>query len=749
MENKLNNKKISIRNIIIITFLVNIIFATLIIGKIVFSKWLSSTNEITKNMSANINLEISNKINEFLNSSKHVNEVNERIIKNGIVDLSNEEERNKYFAGVLQTHQNEIYSFTYGLDNGNYYGARRNEEGNIEVVKNDTDTDGCSWYYSMDENLLKEDLVFQTQKFDARTRDWYKAAKMQKVTTFSPVYKHFVMDDLTISSATPIYDNEGDLQGVLGTHMILSTINDNIYDMIKDYNGYAVVMEKNSNLLIANSFGGINFTIADDGSIKRNTINDLNNTLISAMFNQYNTEDTDNFLFKSGNKGYYVNVINYQNEGLDWIIISAISSDLFTNQIYYNMKITIFSIFITILLFSIFYYIAIKKIFRPVDGLVLAAKEIALGNFSQRALVIRNDEIGKLSIAFNFMADKMFQFVNNLEEIVKERTKELELANEEINKTKEDLYLILDTTAEGIFGIDMTGKLIFCNDSCIEILGYQTQEEILGKNMQSLIYDSLSECNKTMEASYKILNSLTAGEKLYISDESFLKSDGTKIDVEYHSYPKLKDSIITGAVVTFIDITEKKKGEEQINYLSCHDSLTGLINRRCFENNLMIVDTISSLPISIIFGDLNGLKLTNDVFGHKAGDILIQRTAEVLLKVCRVNDIVARIGGDEFIIILPKTDAKMTRKIIQRIKEELAKEIVYGVKCNIALGFDTKTEFEQDIEKIMGNAEAQMYKDKLLSKRDYGTDTIETIMKTLQDRNPIEKEHSQKVAVLC
>lgn len=745
----MRKKYISMRKIIMITFIFLTLVAVVFIGYMMFSNWISSTNIITEKMAEDVNLEITNQINRFINEPQHINEVNEKLIQRGIVDLSSEEERDKYFVGVLQTHQNEIYSFTYGTEDGEYCGARKSEEGEIQIVDNNSSTGGSSWYYAVNEDLTRGELVLKTGKFDPRIRNWYIAAKTSGVPTFSPIYQHFVMNDLTISAATPIYDADGKLLGVLGTHMILSSINQHMQEIMKDYDGYALVLEKDSNAFIANSFGSENFTILENGSFRRNGLSDLNNELMSGIIQKYNHEQENRFQFSYQKRGYYVNVVNYQNEGLDWVIISAIPNNLFTQEIYDSMRLTAIMIMLTILLIVLIYLGFIKWIFKPIDELILVSNQIAIGNFSKRITKIRNDEIGNLSVAFNFMADKMFQLVNNLEEKVQERTHELKFTNEELNRTKENLSLILDSTAEGIFGLDMTGKCIFCNDSCIKLLGYHSQEDILGKNIYSIIQYEKNDGTTFPQEDCKILRSIQSNEKVYAEDEAFWKADGTKINVAYHSRPKLKDGRIIGAVLTFIDITEKKKGEEQIKYLSCHDSLTGLLNRRCLEDKLKKNDKPSFLPISIIFGDLNGLKLMNDVFGHAAGDMLIQKTGEVLKKVSRDMDISARVGGDEFIIVLPKTGAEETMLIMEQIKSEMSKERVFGIKSSIAIGFDTKDNISQNIEEVMGNAEREMYKEKMLSKKNYSIDTIQSILKILYERDPREKVYSESVVSLC
>ena len=747
----MENKKISmsIQKIMIITILSGIILSTVFIGVIVFSNWISSIDQITKDISAKANQEISEQINSYLNVPKHINDVNERLIENEIVDMEDETERVKYFAGVLQTHKDEIYSFTFGLENGEYYGARRNDFGGLEIVKNNSDTNGESWYYSVNDKLESVDVVLKTDKYDVRTREWYMNAKAAGEFTFSSIYKHFIMDDLAISATTPIQDQNGNLVGILGTHMILSSINEYTKAIVAKYNGYALVLEKDTDYVIANSFDSDNFVIESDGTLKRNTINELKNDLMTDAYQKFNSSNENNFEIIGPKGGYYVNVYHYENEGLDWIIISAIPNNIFLGEINNNITITAIIILVSSLVVSIMCLLIIRWIFTPIRELILASKEIANGNLGRRAIIKRHDEIGNLSSAFNFMADSMSQIVNHLEEKVKERTVELESTNDELNKTKEDLYLILDTTAEGIFGIDMEGNFIFCNNSCLHLLGYKEQSDFLGKNMFHMLQPSNGEGILIDIEHCKILKSLSVVERVYAADEAFKKADGTLLEVEYHSYPKLKDGIVMGSVVTFIDITDKKKDEEQIKYLSCHDSLTGLMNRRCFETNLQKIDTDASLPISIIFGDLNGLKLTNDIFGHAAGDKLIQKTAQVLERVCRADDLVARVGGDEFIIILPKTDANLASGVMQRIKNELTKETVYALKCNMAMGFDTKTQKDQNLEKIMGNAESKMYKEKLSSKKNYGIDTIQTIINTLQSRNPEEKGHSERVAQLC
>jgi len=165
-----------------------------------------------------------------------------------------------------------------------------------------------------------------------------------------------------------------------------------------------------------------------------------------------------------------------------------------------------------------------------------------------------------------------------------------------------------------------------------------------------------------------------------------------------------------------------------------------------FENELNRLDKKANLPISIIFGDVNGLKLTNDIFGHIAGDELLKKSAKILKYVCREKDIVTRVGGDEFAIILLNTEASDAEKFIDRVKKELSKEKFVAIKGSMSLGYETKTMSNQNIKRILEDAEEAMYKDKTLNRNTINSNTVKTIIEILHDRSHQEKTHSINVS---
>ena len=744
-----SKKTLSIRTIMILVFSTIMLITVGVIGFVVFSNWISSAEVTTERIVRDLNNEIFHQIELLINTPLRNNEINQKLIDNRIVDLSNEVEREKFFVDALQSQDDPIYSFSFGTETGEYYGARRNEDGVIEIMRNNNSTDGHSWYYSVNDDLTAGELVLQAGKFDPRTRAWYKVAQVSGKPGFSPIYKHFVMEDLTVSAAYPIYNPEGILQGVLGTHIILSSIDHYLIESVKEVNGIAIIAEKETGEIIGNSLGLKNFNLLDDGTIDRISIYELGNPTINQAYDIYRETAQTQFKVNNNEENFYIHIRELEEAGIDWLVISAIPEALLMADIYANLKLTFFIAIIAAVIASIIYLLFTSNLLKPINSLVDMTQKYSQGDLSQRVKVIRNDEIGRISSAYNNMAETISSLVNNLEAKVEERTLEWEKLNDELIENKEKIQLILDSTAEGIYGIDTDGNCTFCNASCLRLLGYQDQDDLLGKNMHWQIHHSYIDGSSFPLEKCKIFQSFREGKGTHSDDEIFWKEDGSSINVEYYSYPQLKNGEVNGTVVTFLDNIERKTAEKRIKYLGEHDSLTDLYNRVFFENAMEEIDAEKNLPVSIIFGDVNGLKMTNDIFGHAAGDALIKKCAEILKVACRDTDIVARVGGDEFIILLPHTDAMIAEKIIVRVKNELSKVKIEAIHCSMSLGYEIKTEIEQDIEKIMASAENKMYTEKTLQQKSINSDLIKSIISTLHERSPHEKIHSHSVSELC
>ena len=746
---KSKGKDKSIKRVTIFVFMASTIITIGLVGYLVFFNWYSSARETTERISNSINTSIYNEIRSFMQGPFHVNEVNHFHLENGSYDLSDRRARERFFVGVLEAHDDHIYSFSYGTAEGEYYGARRNGDGEIEIMRNNSITGGESWYYAVNEDYTAGDLVIKAGRFDPRTRDWYRAAEEMGSPTFSPVYKHFVVDDLSVSAAWPIYGNQGDFEGVLGTHMLLGEIGSYLSEAVEEFQGAAIIFEKESGSLIANSMGSDNFKVMEDGSFQRKGIEDLGEHEVLEAFDEYRDLGRGSFVYETLDGDYFVKIRELDLHGLEWVVMTALPEGLLMDRLNEILGMTLLLAIAALIVSGIIYNIMTRRMFKPVDDLLAAAENLSSGDLTQRVEVVRKDEIGRISESFNMVAGRMEFLINNLEDAVSERTRELDQAKTILEGSKDHLQLILDSTAEAILGIDLEGRCTSCNRSSLELLGYRSQEELIGENLHLKIHHSHPEGMPYNADNCKIMKSLREGVGTTSDEEVFWKKNGTYFPVEYHSFPQIKDGKVVGAVITFMDITERKERENKIKYLTFHDNLTGLLNRLGFENVMDQMDVEEKLPISVIFADINGLKLTNDIFGHTAGDRLIRKASEILVHSTRSQDIVARIGGDEFVILLPNTHRDSGGDVVSRIRKGFSNTTMEAMKCSISLGYDTKTSMEDSLEETMANAENMMYKDKTLNRRAVNKGMIKNIQKTLYSMNPREKRHSMNVSELA
>jgi len=178
------------------------------------------------------------------------------------------------------------------------------------------------------------------------------------------------------------------------------------------------------------------------------------------------------------------------------------------------------------------------------------------------------------------------------------------------------------------------------------------------------------------------------------------------------------------------------------------DKLTDLYNRAYLETMLARLDEEKYYPLSIIIGDVNGLKITNDIFGHFEGDLILQAIAGILKKVCRKEDIVARWGGDEFVILLPRTNEERAESMIQSIKQKMKAARGTKIQLSISMGFASKESNSEGIGQVMKKAEERMYRDKLLERTYFRNTFIATLREIMHKKCQEPEEHIDRMDYL-
>ncbi|MHC1696389.1 MAG: HD domain-containing phosphohydrolase [Eubacteriales bacterium] len=338
-------------------------------------------------------------------------------------------------------------------------------------------------------------------------------------------------------------------------------------------------------------------------------------------------------------------------------------------------------------------------------------------------------------------------YINNQTKITlkasENKYKELYLENE--NK-QTLLRTLIDSVPDLIFYKDIEGIYNGCNTAFEKFAG-KTQEELRGLTDREVFNIEMAE--QFINIDKKVLEQ----KKPSRNDETVTYPDGTKAFLDTLKTPYYNTYGNTmGLIGISRDITERKKREDEILYLTYHDSLTGLYNRMYFDNAIQFLDNPEKLPLSVIIGDINGLKLINDALGHDEGDKLLIEVTNILKANINPGNILARIGGDEFGILLQQTDCLTVEKIVNQIRntcEQYANKVdKQTYYASIALGYATKSDPVDSLDKIIKSAENFMYRRKLFEHKSLHSSILSSIKTTMYEKSHETELHTERLTKL-
>lgn len=312
-------------------------------------------------------------------------------------------------------------------------------------------------------------------------------------------------------------------------------------------------------------------------------------------------------------------------------------------------------------------------------------------------------------------------------------------------KTKKILQAIISNITDIVFILGENREIKFISRNINRNFGWTKDELTDGiTNWDKLHPDDQEDFNKAFNNLVQTPGATITRDYRFLSKyEGYRYIKGTATNL-------IHDENVKGILFNFQDVTSTLHEERKIQYLSYHDSLTGLYNRAFFMDEIKRIDKEDELPISIIIGDVNGLKLVNDGFGHIKGDELLFKIGQVLKSSCRDEDTVCRIGGDEFCILLPKTSNIRAENICQRIhKTCLEQNVDDTISLSISLGCRTKTNISESIIGILKSAEGSMYRHKLLDSKCAHGNLITSIKTTLHEKSHETQEHAERLVQLC
>lgn len=304
------------------------------------------------------------------------------------------------------------------------------------------------------------------------------------------------------------------------------------------------------------------------------------------------------------------------------------------------------------------------------------------------------------------------------------------------------LRTIIDTLPDYIFYKDKDCRYVGYNKKWRDYYNDMGVPNMIGKNDIELGAVSEELAKEFIAQDKEIMDT----KKIYISERKIIdKNNNVRIE-ETRKVPVISEKgEVWGIVGLSSDVTEKIELKEKLIKLSYTDSLTEVYNRACFEYKKEELKDEKYLPIGIIMGDVNGLKVINDTFGHLEGDILLKEMAKVLKKSTSKNDFIFRWGGDEFVILMPNCDESKCEKIIGSIMEECKKYKFNLIDMSISLGASIKNDLEECIYENLKEAEEKLYRQKFLNEKSIRSSIIFSLSQSLHEKNVETEQHTLRL----
>lgn len=319
---------------------------------------------------------------------------------------------------------------------------------------------------------------------------------------------------------------------------------------------------------------------------------------------------------------------------------------------------------------------------------------------------------------------------------------------EELWREKELLQITLQSIGESVVTTDNLGIITAMNSVTEEMSGWDSQSAV-GKHFSDVFILKNEETGGAIKS--PVQRVLETGAVIGPAGHAGLVNrSGNCIPIAGSAAPiKTEDGQVFGVVMVFRDVSCEKEHGRQIEFLSYHDSLTDLYNRRFMEEAIIRLYVERILPVSVIMADVNGLKITNDVFGHRIGDSLLVSVANLMRKSCDGTDLIARWGGDEFVILMPGKTLGDAEAIIHQIKNTHIEIEEISLSLSLSLGCACRDNPESSIQDALQQAEKNMYQQKLLDGKSYRSAVISALLATLHEKSDETEEHSKRLEVYC
>ncbi|MGE4572647.1 MAG: diguanylate cyclase, partial [Candidatus Izemoplasmatales bacterium] len=554
-----------------------------------------------------------------------------------------------------------------------------------------------------DKSMVNSSGFVPGPDFDLTTRIWYRSAIASEDTIFTPAFVNATNDRVIVTAAKAIYDQDT-LIGVLAVDIDVRTIAAFVSEKEIGDNGYAILMDSNNHLI---AYPGMDLSI-----VELKELVDFEENLLTVS-NEGTYED-----FYMSNEQGVLSVGNIESNNYRLFVFLPQSE--FALSLIFVSRLFIILAIIMLLIAAIVLLIYNFRVKKPLDLLLTDIDRIDVSKTRDYRLPkLQKDDYDHIRNALNKVLESTDLFFQERQE-----------AQYQLSIENQRVKLLMESATDIIFEIDKDRRYVSIFGRGLNLLQLNASD-FIGKTVVEVFGEKSIERDKIYE------DALKGKHRVYDWEYQI---DGLTLYFESSISPIFDESKnIIGVVGITRDITEPMQKQREIEYISIHDFLTGIYNRRYFVEAFMKYDHPNYYPLGLMMVDLNGLKILNDAYGHDKGDIALKEVARVLNEETQKDDIVCRIGGDEFAVIFIKTQVLILDKIKENIGRKLSQVYVENIPLSVAVGYEVKVDEVRTFEEIMKNAENQMYRNKLKEGKSIRNNSIKAILKTLTDKFEEEK----------
>lgn len=416
----------SIRFKLIIPIALAFILLSVLITTLLTRESIRTAEQILAELRQEIVFRVSNTLDDKLEQAIKLNEFHAQALNNNVLVVDDESNRERYFTATLEPYEDVAMTYI-GLPDGSFYGARRLLDHTLQIVRNNTSTDGNSEYYDIDSNGNSTSLAQVFENFDARTRPWYQMALEKKEISFTPLYSHFVFKVPTITASLPYYEND-ELIGVFGVDFLMTWLAETLSEISVGNHG-TVFIVNTSDQLVASSTKEEVFRLVDGQATNINAADSESLIIREAVDLAFmNTQLSP---LELDGKSYLVSRDHLNSYGLNWFVYTVVDKDDFTASLSSAITRMNSVVIIVTLLFLIFIAYSNHKFAAPILALNTHARLLTTGSFEPVKPFKHSPEMTHLIESFNEMGTRIQSYVGGLEREVQKQTKMYEEAAEE------------------------------------------------------------------------------------------------------------------------------------------------------------------------------------------------------------------------------------------------------------------------------------------------------------------------------